>query len=812
MKRALYFLIILLGISFPAKCQDYYWYKGKQIPLQRGNQHYILYEENGIKKAEAAHIIEGGEISFSKGKSLKWGIMPQPMTIVPAYIVYQTPSFLCPDTTQNMYVTHRFYVKLKQEEDFAILQDYVSHYHAEIEQIGALPSWYIIRCGYSTEYNALVLANIFYESGLFAVSEPEFSHALQMNCVNDTKFNDQWNLNNTGQYGSAYSGIDINYCDAHAVTKGDSSVIIGVYDLGVELTHPDINIYPFSYDVHTQSSPSTIYTINNSNYHGTACAGVIGAKTDNNLGVAGIAPDCPIMSLSFADNTTAYKMGLGFKIAADSGCSVISNSWDRSSYSAWIDECIRYALTNGRGGKGCVVVFSAGNNNCDSVNYPANSNDSIIVVGAMSPCGQRCNPNSCDGEYWGSNYGAKLDIMAPGVKIPTTDLVGSNGKKTTDYMVDFNGTSSACPHVAAIAGLILSVNPYLTQKEVADIIESTAQKIGVNINYEPTPNRPNGSWNNHFGYGLVDASAAVLEAQNRLPIIQGQDYMCMGDTITYQLANVPTEVVSLTWEANAGITFMGSLDVVQGQGTPTVRVHLGNNHIGPKGGIVPNFPPINPPFNHNAYVKVMITMADNTIYTVTKNIHGPQGQTPVIEATPSTTPWISGTTRNFTITNNLNTPNEYLEWRIVQRILGNNDSIVIYDYGRTINYTPTIPPLTIGNVTITATNTFETCGEQSASLFFGISNTSLLSAYVDNDQLNVSIHDDDETHQRSHLHLVEEGTCVLELWHNLYGCMQTKQVLNSHEQMNISSLPQGLYVLLLKEEDTVIAQTKIQIP
>lgn len=75
---------------------------------------------------------------------------------------------------------------------------------------------------------------------------------------------------------------------------------------------------------------------------------------------------------------------------------------------------------------GCVVIFASGNDN-NGVNYPANSNPNILTVGAMSPCGERKNPNSCDGENWGSNFGTELDIVAPGVLIPTTDRQGNNG-------------------------------------------------------------------------------------------------------------------------------------------------------------------------------------------------------------------------------------------------------------------------------------------------------------------------------------------------------------------------------------------------
>lgn len=167
-----------------------------------------------------------------------------------------------------------------------------------------------------------------------------------------------------------------------------------------------------------------------------------------------------------------------------------------------------------------MVVFAAGNNN-SSIIYPANSNDDLLVVGAMSPCGERkrssanssqLNPGvspdpngvSCDNEgWWGSNFGFELDIVAPGVLIPTTDLMGSNGFNTAsgsagDYKVNFNGTSSAAPHVAAVAALILSENPSLTRQEVVDIIESSAQKVG-SVTYGANTSRSNGNWNIDMG-------------------------------------------------------------------------------------------------------------------------------------------------------------------------------------------------------------------------------------------------------------------------------------------------------------------------
>lgn len=813
MKRITTIILCLLNLLSMAYCQDYYWYKGNKLPLKRGNQEYILYQEKGVR-SYSSQIMELEETLYSQNEKLKAGILTQLADIDETNILYRIPSYLTQDSTKNLYITHRFYVKLKSNSDFALLQNFVRQYDAEIEQEGDFPLWYILRCGLNSQYNALELANIFYESNLFAVCEPEFIGIVNYDCVNDSKFGDQWNLKNTGQGYLWESGIDINYCEANAITTGDSSVIIGVYDLGVDRTHPDINLYPFSYDVNTQSSPSTIYTTDEgNNYHGTACAGIIGAKTNNNLGVAGIAPDCPIMSLSFY-NASVYRIGKGFKVAADSGCSVISNSWSLSGSSNYVDEGISYALSEGRNGKGCVIVFSAGNDNRDSVNYPANSNDSIIVVGAISPCGERCNPYSCDAENWGSNYGDKLDIMAPGVKIRTTDNVGTGGKDSTDYMDDFNGTSSACPHVAAVAGLILSINPFLTQKEVVDIIESSARKIASG--YNPTPSRPNGNWSRYFGYGLVDAHAAVVEAQNRLPKIQGSDYICIDDTINFSLLDIPEDAVSYSWETTPGLVSLRTLDIVQGQGSSSIRVVLKKREMIPAYPRIGNIPSINPVIDpvidNNMYVSVTITMSDSTTYTIKKKLHGASGATPIIEESSTERPWCSGETRYFSMTNNLNAPVDSLHWEIVDVIYKptGNDTTITRGIGDMIYYTPYVQPTYLGQITITATNTFETCGEeQSTTLTIGTYNSSLsLVATNDGNVLNVSIIENNGE-QRSLIQLHEKSSYILEIWHSIEGCVYTQAMLSNNEQINISGFSQGTYILLLKENGNIIAQTKV---
>ncbi len=408
-------------------------------------------------------------------------------------------------------LTNHFYVKINSES-VNTLYDYAQK--NELEVLGQDPfmkNWYMISCTKDNLKNALEYANQFKESGLFITAEPEFVyHDLQL--TNDPLYPNQWGLLNTGQYGSAYSGIDINAVQAWNITKGNN-VKVAIYDHGFEMNHPDLaaNVYGTGFDATTGTSPSQVR-----GNHGTACAGIIGAVQNNNLGVSGVAPESDIVSISinllFSD--TPAQLASGFSWAWNNGVEVISNSWGGYSPSSIITDAIYDAINYGRSGKGCVVVFAAGNENDTNIRYPGSAVPEVLVVGAMSPCGERKNTGSCDGEtWWGSCYGTQLDIMAPGVKIPTTDRQGSNGYSSNDYYGTFNGTSSACPHVAGVAALILSVNPCLTAKQVRDIIEQTAQKVG-GYSYATSTGRPNGTWNNEMGYGLIDSFASVQMAQN----------------------------------------------------------------------------------------------------------------------------------------------------------------------------------------------------------------------------------------------------------------------------------------------------------
>jgi hypothetical protein len=422
------------------------------------------------------------------------------------------------------------------------------------------------------------IVNILQKDNNIIFAEPNFIRLLNPN-TSDPYFSSQWAIKQN-------NGIDLKIEKAWNITRGEG-VRVAVLDEGVDLNHTDLKAnLLLGYDA-TGNNSKGAPNYHTDDAHGTSCAGIIAAEANNNIGITGIAYDAKIFPIRIAYSngiplgirgrgwiTSDEIIGNAINWTWQKGADVLSNSWGGGSPSFIISEAINNALTKGRNGKGCVVVFATGNYNTE-VSYPANSNADIITVGAISPCGERKSPSSCDTEKWGSNYGRELDVMAPGVLIATTDLQGDNGynpkvfihreaggtKLTSDfsnkdYTNCFNGTSSACPHVAGVAALILSVNPDLTAKQVADIIEQTAQKVG-GYNYQNTYTRPNGTWNNEMGYGLVDAYKALQKAT-----IAGPDEFCLRTDATFELiAPIPNDA-TIKWEDPEY-----RLEIVSGQGT-----------------------------------------------------------------------------------------------------------------------------------------------------------------------------------------------------------------------------------------------------
>lgn len=370
----------------------------------------------------------------------------------------------------------------------------------------------------------------------------DFVKSVQINqcftiqdCTDDPLYSYQWYLENTGssiQY-NGLAGADIDIINAWSISKGDS-IVVAVMDSGIDTLHPEFagrllsGFDAFATDsINTHGYPFLDYE---QNAHGTACAGIIGAEQDNNMGISGVAPLVQLVPVRIFfyinlnnqivpfTNMNALLTGTAYSWNT-MGVDVISCSAGLSPEyinlltidTTLCNEELRLAYTDGRDGKGSVLLFSAGNDNVNEVLWPANIAETI-AVGASDMCDTRKRPNDCSGEnWWGSSYGETLDLIAPGVKIATCDISGNDGYSSGDYAMTFNGTSAACPVAAGVTALLLSENPALTSSEVRHLLKFTCEKVS---SYAYDSVNLHGTWNEEVGHGRINAHLALLDAFN----------------------------------------------------------------------------------------------------------------------------------------------------------------------------------------------------------------------------------------------------------------------------------------------------------
>ncbi|MDE0471589.1 MAG: S8 family serine peptidase [Ekhidna sp.] len=532
MKAKFYISIFLIFFSLSLIAQNnYYYYKGEKVSLK--------IDENYSSKSN---------IRFKRAGSAK-----------------------------SIQISDIFYVKLKKPADLNLLQKIAKQKKASIVHKNSfMPLWYKLKLNTGNNKSSIEICNEFYETGKFADVDPAFMFNFNSSCSNDNNFGNLWGLNNTTN-----SNIDINICKAWSITEG-SGVNVAVLDQGIDKIHKDLNdnVSSLSFDAQNGTSPS-VFT--NGRSHGTRVAGIIGAEKDNNLQVVGVAPKSKLISVSHKLSFTpsiSEELANGINWAWQNGAHIINNSWGDQGgqfsdrlHSPLLEDAINNALNKGRSGLGTVVVFSSGNFgiNTSRMDYPGNSNHLILTVGAINQSGRRSifNPSTDRA----SAYGNMLDIVAPGSNILST--IPNQGIAPDD------GTSYAAPHVAGVAALILSVNPNLTVKEVNTIIESTAQKVG-GYSYANTLNRPNGTWNNEMGYGLVDAHAAVQKAQELIKAkLESVRSFCSYSPKTIKLNNNRNKPV--IWTASSNVTILSkdnSKVTIRGAaGQSWVKATLSNGRV-----------------------------------------------------------------------------------------------------------------------------------------------------------------------------------------------------------------------------------------
>lgn len=336
-----------------------------------------------------------------------------------------------------------------------------------------------------------------------AYAEPDYWAAPQgaMDVTpNDPRYGEQWALPVIG----APQGWSI--------TTGAPGVIIAVIDSGIDLKHPDlkdklwVNKGETPFNGKDDDGNGKIDDVNGWHFyqawngsayesrengqvaddsgHGTHVAGIAGAKSDNGIGIAGIAWSSPVMPVKVIDKTiglAAYSdVAAGILYAVDNGASVINLSLGGSAPSQTLCAAVTAAVNKGK-----IVVAAAGNKD-NTVYYPA-ACPGALAVGATDPS---------DNAASFSNPGARVDLAAPGIDILSTWYVSGLGQSS---YAKLSGTSEAAPHVAAAAALVWARWPALTADGVKAQLQGTLADVGL-------PGR-----DDETGWGRIDLARALAE-------------------------------------------------------------------------------------------------------------------------------------------------------------------------------------------------------------------------------------------------------------------------------------------------------------
>ena len=265
--------------------------------------------------------------------------------------------------------------------------------------------------------------------------------------------------NNAGMYAH-----QVCYSEpAWNLSTGSSSVIVGVTDTGVRVDHEDLSLNLVS-GANSATGTAIAQTaggmVNDLNGHGTHTAGTIGARGNNSVGAVGMNWVTKIMPVRVSNTagggSSLAALQAGATWAAQNGARVVS-----TSYSGVNNESNQTVGATLRTSFDALWFWAAGNSNSNLGNdiYP-----DLQIVGGT---------DSNDARYTASNFGAPLDICAPGVSIYSTWLLSTASYNT------ISGTSMACPAAAGAAALIVSINPALTAIQVRDILYRNVDDLGT---------------------------------------------------------------------------------------------------------------------------------------------------------------------------------------------------------------------------------------------------------------------------------------------------------------------------------------------
>lgn len=405
--------------------------------------------------------------------------------------------------------------------------------------------------------------NLYLATGLVEFAEPNYigqGGGVEGLTPNDSFFSRQWSLKNDGTFDvESIAGADIKMEEAWELAQGNPDIIVAILDSGARLSHPELagRLWRNSAEVpgNGQDDDQNGYVddvlawdfANDDNVpaddhgHGSNVSGIVAANGNNAIGYAGVDWRSQAMICKILDenNNGFYSWWVeGIYYAVDHGASVINMSVGGTAYSSAMKQAIDYAHANN-----VVVVACMMNTNQGIPFYPA-AYANTIAVGATGTDDRRAAPFFWD-ESSGSNYGAHIDLVAPG-----NYIYGLDESSDLNYNSIWGGTSQAAPLVTGVATLMKGLEPGIDVETVRNILRATADdQVG-----DPAEDLP--GWDIYYGAGRLNAFRALELLTNTVSVEQPRQTWARVDVYPNPARSSETAMLDVQVEYPQEVSFV----------------------------------------------------------------------------------------------------------------------------------------------------------------------------------------------------------------------------------------------------------------